>query len=426
MKKALYLLGLVAAMSSQEALASWLEEERPLAVKKLMANISPSGTTRGTVIASPSRANPDYFFHWTRDAALTMDAVLDLYATAGTQTDRDRYKSAFFDYVRLSRAQQNSRAIAGLGEPKFFVDGNPYDGDWGRPQNDGPALRAITSIRFARVLLTEGRADFVRSDLYDGRLPSLSLIKKDLEYVAAHWREPSFDLWEEVRGDHFYTRMVQRKALLEGSKLARDLGDPWAADWYAAQAKELQAALAQHWNPQKGIIVPTLNRSGGADYKTSDLDSAVILAVLHGYADDGFFGFSDPRVLATLEKQATAFRNAFSVNRAPGFPGTAIGRYPEDRYGGIDFNGGNPWVLTTLAFAEIYYKAAQGQAAGVRSTWTAKADEFVARVQRHAYPDGALSEQIHRDSGFMTSAPDLTWNYAQVLTTYAAKEKLKR
>lgn len=32
---------------------------------------------------------------------------------------------------------------AGLGEPKFMIDGSAFTGPWGRPQRDGPALRAI-------------------------------------------------------------------------------------------------------------------------------------------------------------------------------------------------------------------------------------------------------------------------------------------
>jgi glucoamylase len=46
----------------------------------------------------------------------------------------------------------------------------------------------------------------------------------------------------------------------------------------------------------------------------------------------------------------------------------------------------------------------------------AAGDAFVARVMAHGYPDGSLSEQINRHTGFMKSAHDLTWSYASVLT----------
>lgn len=34
----------------------------------------------------------------------------------------------------------------GLGEPKYQVDGSRFNGAWGRPQRDGPALRAIVHL----------------------------------------------------------------------------------------------------------------------------------------------------------------------------------------------------------------------------------------------------------------------------------------
>lgn len=41
----------------------------------------------------------------------------------------------------------------GLAEPKFNVDMSPYTGDWGRPQRDGPALRATAMIDFGNWLI---------------------------------------------------------------------------------------------------------------------------------------------------------------------------------------------------------------------------------------------------------------------------------
>lgn len=34
---------------------------------KLLANISPNGSLKGIVIASPSREAPNYYFHWVRE-----------------------------------------------------------------------------------------------------------------------------------------------------------------------------------------------------------------------------------------------------------------------------------------------------------------------------------------------------------------------
>ena len=56
--------------------------------------------------------------------------------------------------------------------------------------------------------------------------PSVSIVKqlilpiiiKDLNYLLSNYRKVSFDIWEEKKGWHFYTRMVQAKFLKEAIK----------------------------------------------------------------------------------------------------------------------------------------------------------------------------------------------------------------
>jgi glucoamylase len=314
--------------------------------------------------------------------------------------------------------------LTGLGEPKFNVDATPFSGPWGRPQNDGPALRALSFIHWSQDLIKNGKIDFVRQRLYN---QNATVIKKDLQYVAEHWREPSFDLWEEVKGDHFYTRMVQRRALKEGADLAEQMGDTPSAELFRREALEIEKTILEFWDADRGYFVATKNRVEGLDYKNANLDTAVILGLIHGSMNDGFLSFSDPRVQSTMNHLIESFRQTFPINGRAEIPGVAIGRYPEDRYGGNHFNGGNPWPLCTLAVAEVYYRAAtELRAKGDNNGATdmiAKGDEFVARVQYHAHADGALNEQIDRNNGYMTSVEDLTWNYAAILTSSQARKQ---
>src|SRR5207237_562886 len=131
-----------------------------------------------------------------------------------------------------------------LGEPKYEVDGTIFTGPWGRPQNDSPAIRAVALLHFAETLLSEGRADIVRDLLYNGELPARTVVKADLEYVAHHWSDLSFDAWEEVKAkSHFFNAMMQRRALLEGARLARAMDDHAAANFYLGQAGKIEAQL---------------------------------------------------------------------------------------------------------------------------------------------------------------------------------------
>jgi glucoamylase len=452
-------------------LEQWLQNERTVATQKLTANV----LSNGAVIASPSNADPNYYYHWVRDGALTMNVVVALHAQARDAAERQRYQALLLAYLDFSLGNQvtpNPRSAPdrGLGEPKFNTDGSAFTDNWGRPQDDGPALRALTFTHLANQLLDGGdasQAALVRTKLYDGTLPTNSLIKRDLEYVSHHWQDTCFDLWEEVRGHHFYTRLVQRRALLEGAKLARRLNDGGAADWYEAQASALEPALRAHWDAAKGIVNATLDRDDGLTYKNSNLDTAVVLAALHAQSpgDDFFAPTSDP-VLATAARLAASFDSLFPINGTKTDPdggalGTAIGRYPEDRYSGQAGGWeGNGWVLCTLAMAELDYRAAnewrrRGQLTitdrnkafflslaperfgslqpgqvltasdaaftDILQALRTAGDRQLRRVKYHAFADGSLSEQMNRYTGFMQSARDLTWNYAAVLSTLAER-----
>lgn len=461
-------LFLCAHILAAEDLGQWIKREKAIALTALLNNISPSGTVRGVVIASPSTQNPNYFYHWVRDAALAMDAVVSLYEKSNG-SEKEKYYCALMDYLDISRRNQTTPNLSGgLGEPRFHVDGSAIFDPWGRPQTDGPALRAITLIRFAHLLMSEGNIALVREKLYDGRIPTDSIIKSDLEYLSHHWRDRTFDLWEEVEGDHFYTRMVQRRALKEGARLARWLNDGGASDWYLFQASLLEGEISKHWDAQAGILRASLNNDGWG--KPSGIDSSVILGVLHGDTHDGFFSPSQSQVLATAERIRETFQNLYPINRE--FIGTAIGRYPEDRYDGYSTGGqGNPWVLATSGFAEFYFRVARelrskGSVelttgnlaffkalihdnahdsahinAHINAMVSGKtvmasdpvfvkivgglrraADDMLVRVKTHTGADGALSEQFNRHNGFMQGATHLSWSYASFLTAIGQRD----
>jgi glucoamylase len=405
----------------------WLRWEYQNAAIKMFQNISPDDLPPGIVIASPERQAPPYYYQWVRDAALTMDTAVSLYNQM-QGSDRLYIEKQLLGYVRFSRNLQKTSTRDGLGFPLFFVDGRPYDRDWCSPQNDGPALRALTLIHFAHSLIGQNRGDFVRRELYDGKIPTESVIKADLEYVSHHWNEKNCDLWEETWGHHFYTRMVQRRALLEGAQLATQLGDSGAAFWYVSQARSLESSIAQHWDGSRQIILAHLEGEGNTQSKKQGLDSAVILGVLHGATHDGFFPAVDQKVFSTYEKLVQAFQYEYKINQVPQFPGVAIGRYPGDIYGGTHFNHGNPWVLTTLAFANYNYQLAdfflQSNDFQRARALVSTGDLFLKRVRLHAHPDGSLSEQIDRNTGYMTSARDLTWNYSEFLQALWARSKV--
>ena len=387
-------------------------------IQKVIQNSTMPDVRPGMVVASPSKENPNYYYDWLRDTSLTMRGLVDYYSVSKDA----KVKKILLDWVASEQHRQNMPTLTGLGEPKFNVDGTAFNGPWGRPQNDGPALRALAMITLARVLLQEGQTDFVIKNLYHGVLPADSVIKKDLEFTAYHWTEPSFDLWEEERGDHFYTLLSQYAALKEGAKFAREMADNGAADFYAKTAKVIATKLNNEFRDSDIGIKATVNKNKRASlwYKTSNLDVAPLLALLHTYPYQDLFPLKDYSVTRYMATLTSTFARIYNINTT--FPdlGVSIGRYPEDRYDGYGTNGaGNPWFLATLAVAEYECLANRGQKSKV-------AEAQFARALFHTDRQGGMSEQFNRDSGTMQGAYDLTWSHNSYLTASMRCGMLKK
>jgi glucoamylase len=403
MKKLFFALMLIASTAHSIALAQslneWLVKQEKASWEKLKANLSPEGTRTGVVIASPSR-EPNYIFHWVRDAALVMD-VLMVEARINPNADLIKHINQYIDF---SHYIQDQPTLSDLGEPKYNIDGTGYTGPWGRPQNDGPALRALFLIRYAKHLLSQGTTPRQLSKLYQADMPATSLIKRDLEYTAHRWSEANFDLWEEVKGSHFYTLLAQRQALLEGAELARIFKDEGAATFYAFQSVLIENRLASF--VENDHFVTTRDRVDGLGYKYSNLDTSILLAFLH-VGEKAAYRMTDSRLARTVELLAQSFTIVYPLNQR-GIVAVALGRYPEDQY-----YGGNPWILTTLAVAEYHYRMAR--LTGDRSHLTL-GDSYMERVKFHSREDGAMAEQWDRYTGFQVSADELTWSHAAFIT----------
>ncbi|KAI8616035.1 Six-hairpin glycosidase-like protein, partial [Chytriomyces sp. MP71] len=346
--------------------------QRAASTKRLVANIEPNGA----VAASPSRVDPNYAYHWVRDAATTMREVVSQFshcspcnASLYSQLELLLWQNAAFEKGIQNRPNPSDALGARLGEPKFNLDGSAFNEPWGRPQNDGPALRAATHSAFALAFLDQGgNVDRVITDLYAPEVPARSLIKADLEYVAHSWESAqSVELWEEVRGTHYHTRIVQAAALFSGARIASRLNDPFAARFYNATAHTILDALQSHWNQTGGYISASLDVASGPPSKTSYLDVSVLLGALHVRHDlpagitRGLHSWDGPHVLLTALQLAKRMRELYGINAVVSdsqsrLLAPAIGRYTEDTYDGYSTDSrGNPWFLATLAYAEYAF-----------------------------------------------------------------------
>ncbi|KAJ4482344.1 glycoside hydrolase family 15 protein [Lentinula aciculospora] len=433
--------------------SDYIQREGPLAQAGLLANIGSkgsqaSGAAPGIVIASPSTSNPNYLYTWTRDAALVFKVIVDQYGRSPVTRDIS-LRALIDDYAyaqaKLQEMENPSGNITtgGLGEPKFNIDLTAFTGSWGRPQRDGPALRAITLITYANWLLDNSNSSHA-NDIW----PTIQL---DLNYVADNWNKTGFDLWEEISSSSFWTTAAQHRALRQGATLAKILGKEDLLEKYSTHADNTLCFLQSYWNPDSSYI--TSNTGGGR----SGIDANSILASIHTFdpsagCDAITFQPCSDKALSNLKVYVDSFRNIYGINE--GFSDNeaiATGRYPEDVY-----MGGNPWYLTTFAVAEQLYdslsvwdsqglltitpislsffqqfssdvQAGEYQARTetykkLTSKIHAFADGFVTTNGRYTPDIGSLAEQYGKDDGKPASARNLTWSYASAITSFLARE----
>jgi len=402
------------AQTKRKKILLSFEETLVLAGKQaqvyLKENISPSDAPKGFVLASPSKVDPDYYFHWVRDAALVMDTLL---------TNSLLSKNEMENYLTLEMDHQKTFKLTGQGEPKFEKSGLSFQGPWGRPQNDGPALRAIVFMKHVNKLLAQGNR-IEANKFYQNSLPANTPIKIDLEYISHHWKELNFDLWEEVYGRHFYTLAVQSKALREGAKLARIMGDDGAADWYQEQAASINLEMAKfsdgNLSYYKSSIIEKNNRTNRIF-----LDCAVILSVIHTNNESTLFGLRDPKIQKTFFKILETFESLYPINlkkpQIANWPrlGTAIGRYGEDVY-----FGGHPWFLLNNSFAEFSYRLAKIEKKK-SAFWKKLGDELLAVSLYYQDTNYRMSEQFDKNSGPNISARDLSWSYSSLISAIKSR-----
>lgn len=98
------------------------------------------GASPGVVVASPSRVEPNYFYTWTRDAALVELMLADEIYFGTEYVGNISLQKVLEDYTtaqaRLQTVTNPSGALwpAGLGlaEPKFFTNLTRFNSAWGR------------------------------------------------------------------------------------------------------------------------------------------------------------------------------------------------------------------------------------------------------------------------------------------------------
>ena len=157
-----------------------------------------------------------------------------------------------------------------LDEVRVNADGTLDFTRWSRPQADGPAVQCLALLRWQR------QCPHLDTSI---QIIMRKLVNADLGYTLAHAQWPSFDIWEEEIGFHYYTRLVQTEALTQGAEWLDGIGQNARARDCRVAASKILPQLDALWDDAAGFY---RSRGNEAANKTGkELDIAVILAVLH-------------------------------------------------------------------------------------------------------------------------------------------------
>ncbi len=324
-------------------------------------------------ILSTNRAT--YSYCWPRDGAL----VCRLMARLG-HTDIAR---AFLGFCRQTKPHDHSFFLQ-----KYRSDGS-LGASWhpwlvkGRPevpfQQDETALPLLLLAEHGDTSQSDEWTQFGRS------IADFLIEHTDVTGLP----KPSWDLWEERHGVHFFTACSVVAAL---SAVSRKSGvSPDEQDRFETAAQAMKTALHKlFWSPSLGRYVRMIGDEG----QDPTPDSAIIGGLL--LSPDTWLNGA-PSTVETLRRELAV------EGEIGGFA-----RYGGDYYfRKSDSLPGNPWVISTMWFARAALRTGDVEGAVKLLEW----------VTDRAEPTGVLAEQYHPETGEALSVSPLTWSHAEFVET---------
>ena len=341
---------------------------------------------KGMIVASPS-SNPPYRYHWIRDSALVMRVFLDNFR----KTKDNKYFLFLLNYIENEYNIQNLKTISGLGEPKIEINGKPFNGEWGRPQNDGPALRGIMMINIYNCF---SEYTSICQNILQ------KIILNDLNYIFDNYDKPCFDLWEEINGWHFYTRLVQFKFIKKFIKLNNDIKIYDNNEKLFLIYNDLIKKIKHHI--QNDYIISSFDIEGNV---CKTYDSSCLLAISHIEFDKDILDLVGINRFTNHCIELTNYFNSKYEKKT-----NLVGRYKNDKY----YNG-ETWFICSLAICQFYFYLNN-------IIHECKENEYKKYINLLNFiisinSNLDLAEQYNPDKNIMLSALKLTWNYSELYLT---------
>lgn len=207
---------------------------------------------------------------------------------------------------------------------------------------------------------------------------------------------PSFDLWEERIGIHFYTTITVIAGLRAAANFARYFGEDDLAQKYESVADQMRSALDLFWVSDH--YARTIYIRESQVYKIDKtVDSSTLLAPIFNVIP-----IDNSRFVKNLE----------TVVETLGIRG-GLARYEGDQYlrGG---NNPNIWFISTLWLSEVYSLIGDKEKAKEKIDW----------VLSKSLSTGVIPEQIDENNNYPSVSP-LAWSHAELIRAiYALRNNI--
>lgn len=371
----------------------------------------------GAIQASPTGhpdTSEDYDNDWVRDSALT---IIEIQALMDDGYIVDNYHEIISNYVSFVEKVQLfcKENNVELGWAKWSLNAEKVP-DW-NVQNDGPALRIIAIIGFLDELDN------------DRKEAAMNCIKTDAEYLCEVFQSKHKNIWEDNDGYHFFGRL----AILKAFSFLKEKGiklNNYDEKTLENNIKKLGKEIPGHWK-EAGYYCSDIDGAGNGH----DKNMSVVLGMLYAGGENNSFHLTSEKGMKTIKKIYDIYNgDIFNINDKDEKDGVGpnIGRYTTDNYDGDqkEPNYGHPWFLCTNAMATCFFLIANSAKKDKTVLKNAKSifgtgnntvqwlietgDKMVGAVKKH-WDNGHMSEQYHRDTGFMTIIKELTWSYSSFL-----------
>jgi len=266
----------------------------PLVLRSLLVLRALTHSQTGGIVAAPTASLPEYFggsrnwdyrYTWLRDAALTIEVVVDHGLTRGAKLWRDWLL----------------RAVAGdVGDIKIMYG---LAGERDLPESELDHLAGYECsrpVRIGNLAIDQYQGDVVGevmlalARLRDAGVEedeySWGLQKSLLRYCEANFSRPDHGIWE-MRGDsHFFThgRAMMWAAFDQGLRAVQEHGLDGPVQRWRELRERLRAEIDQHG-------FDSIQNTFTQTYDNRELDAS-LLQLPH----TGMVGYDDPRMLGTV------------------------------------------------------------------------------------------------------------------------------